>query len=164
MTIQPSDDQDQSDYFRILFHDSIESLREGFAYYDKDRKLVVCNKQYADSNQCIEDILKPGAQWETLVREKVKLGIYQDASNIEESWLSQDFTNVGKTSESYEVRENDDRVYQIAINPSNIGGFIITRQDITDQKRMEAAEREGDLLCQNSNGRKFSSCCYGSRR
>ncbi|MEM8651826.1 MAG: ATP-binding protein [Pseudomonadota bacterium] len=146
MTIRQSDDQDQSDYFRTLFHDSIESLREGFAYYDKNRKLVVCNKQYADSNKCIKHILKPGALWETLVQEKMRLGIYQNASNIEKSWLIQDFANIGKTSEIYEVKENDDRIYQIAINPSNIGGFIITRLDITDQKRMEAAEREGDLL------------------
>ena len=146
MTIRPKDNLENSDYFKILFHDSIESLREGFAYYDKNRKLVVCNKQYVDSNKCIKNILKPGAQWETLVREKVKLGIYRDANDIEESWLTHDFAHIGQTSESYEVKENDDRIYQITINPSKIGGFIITRQDITDQKRMEAAEREGDLL------------------
>ena len=42
---------------RDLLRDAIESLKEGFALYDDDRRLVMFNQRYADMNKGVIDLL-----------------------------------------------------------------------------------------------------------
>ena len=37
-------------------HDAIESLTEGFALYDADHKMLMCNERYKIQNSAVADI------------------------------------------------------------------------------------------------------------
>ena len=131
---------------RDLLRDAIESLKEGFALYDDDRRLVMFNRRYAEMNKGIADILKPGLDWEILMRETAKRGIYAQAVGNEENWVSERLVNGIEFIQDYELQETDGRTYLVSVHPTNLGGFVVTREDITDRKQNEANEREGDLL------------------
>ncbi|MEM9332947.1 MAG: ATP-binding protein [Pseudomonadota bacterium] len=131
---------------RDLLRDAIESLKEGFALYDDDRRLVMFNQRYADMNKGVADILKPGLDWEILMRETAKRGIYAEAIGNEEKWVSDRLNNGVEFIQDYELVETDGRTYLVSVHPTNLGGFVVTREDITDRKQIEADEREGDLL------------------
>lgn len=131
---------------RDLLRDAIESLKEGFALYDDDRRLVMFNQRYADMNKGVADLLKPGLDWEILMRETARRGIYADAIGNEEQWVSDRLANGIEFIQDYELTETDGRTYLVSVHPTKLGGFVVTREDITDRKQAEAEERDGDLL------------------
>ena len=74
---------------RRMLADAIESLSEGFALYDEDDKLVMCNSSYREMNAGVADILEPGLTWSELLHESARRGIYADAIGQEESWVNE---------------------------------------------------------------------------
>ncbi|MDJ0613170.1 MAG: PAS-domain containing protein, partial [Rhizobiaceae bacterium] len=129
-----------------VLRDAIESLKEGFALYDDDRRLVMFNQRYADMNKGVADLLKPGLDWEILMRETARRGIYSEAIGNEEQWVSDRLANGIEFIQDYELTETDGRTYLVSVHPTNLGGFVVTREDITDRKQIEATERDGDML------------------
>ncbi|WP_233494867.1 ATP-binding protein [Ruegeria sp. A3M17] len=131
---------------RDLLRDAIESLKEGFALYDDDRRLVMFNQQYAEMNKGVADLLEPGLDWEILMRETARRGIYADAIGNEQQWVSDRLANGVEFIQDFELTETDGRTYLVSVHPTQLGGFVVTREDITDRKQAEVEERDGDLL------------------
>ena len=141
-----ADDFREIERARDLLRDAIESLKEGFALYDDDRRLVMFNQQYAEMNKGVADLLRPGLDWEILMRETARRGIYADAIGREEQWVSDRLANGIQFIQDYELRETDGRAYLVSVHPTRLGGFVVTREEITDRKQAESEERDGDLL------------------
>ncbi|WP_299723832.1 ATP-binding protein [uncultured Tateyamaria sp.] len=129
-----------------LLRDAIESLKEGFALYDDNRRLVMFNQQYAEMNKAISHLLKPGLDWEILMRETARRGIYAEAVGNEENWVSDRLANGIEFIQDYELVETDGRTYLVSVHPTRLGGFVVTREDITAKKQAEVEQRDGDLL------------------
>jgi PAS domain-containing protein len=48
--------------------------------------------------------------------------------------------------QDFELKETDGRTYLVSVHPTRLGGFVVTREDITAKKQAEVEERDGDLL------------------
>ena len=131
---------------RDLLRDAIESLSEGFALYDDDRRLVMCNERYKEMNAAVADMLEPGLDWEILMRETARRGVYSDAIGREEEWIRDRLETTHDYVDEYELRHTDGSYYHVSTHPTKLGGFVVTRTDITERKKAELTEREGDLL------------------
>ncbi len=131
---------------RDILRDAIESLKEGFALYDDDRRLVMFNQRYAEMNRGVSDLLEPGLDWEILMRETARRGIYADAIGNEQQWVSDRLANGIEFIQDYELTETDGRTYLVSVHPTKLGGFVVTREDITARKQAEVEERDGDML------------------
>jgi signal transduction histidine kinase/PAS domain-containing protein/ActR/RegA family two-component response regulator len=129
-----------------LLRDAIESLSEGFALYDEDRHLVMCNQRYKDMNSAVADLLEPGLDWEILMRETARRGVYSDAIGREEAWIRDRLETTHDYVDEFELEHTDGNHYLVSTHPTKLGGFVVTRTDITERKRAEFIEREGDLL------------------
>lgn len=134
---------------RKMLADAIESLSEGFALFDEDRRLVMCNALYREMNHPVEHLIKPGVEWSDLLRESVRRGVYVDAVGREEEWLDErlrpDRTGFHGR---YETDLGDGRWHSVSIHPTDLGGFVVTRADISESKKAEAAERKATALMQ----------------
>lgn len=122
---------------RMMLADAIESLSEGFALYDEDGKLVMCNTSYRQVNAVVADLLQPGLAWEELMRASAQRGIYAEAIGREEEWIEARLENGIEFIKNYELEHADGSWHLISIHPTDIGGFVVTRSDITEQKRRE---------------------------
>ncbi len=131
---------------RDMLRDAIEALSEGFALYDEDNRLVLYNQRYREMNHAVEDILEPGLDWEILMRETARRGVYADAVGYEEQWVSNRLESGIEYIQDYELKHSDGTHYLVSVHPTKLGGFVVTRTDITEKKKAEAAERDGDLL------------------
>ncbi len=131
---------------RDMLRDAIESLSEGFALYDEDGRLVMFNNAYREMNSAVADILEPGLEWEILMRETARRGIYADAIGREAQWISDRVDSGIEYIQDYELRHTDGTCYLVSVHPTKLGGFVVTRTDITAKKQAESAERDGDLL------------------
>ncbi|HMB76332.1 MAG TPA: PAS-domain containing protein, partial [Kiloniellaceae bacterium] len=129
-----------------LLSDAIESLAEGFALFDSERRLVMCNSRYFGMNKPVQDRLKPGNKWDDILRSGFRRGQYADTRGDEDSWIKERIRDVQGRNKAYEFRQQDGRWYSALSSPTREGGFVITRMDITERIKMEQAQREADSL------------------
>ncbi len=131
---------------REMLADAIESLSEGFALYDEDHRLVMCNGHYREMNALVDDVIKPGVEWTRIMRESVWRGAYPDAVGREEAWLEERLPHHPGFHGRHEVDLGNGTWHAISVHPTDSGGFVVTRADISERKRAEAAEREATTL------------------
>jgi adenylate cyclase len=70
--------------------DAIESISEGFALYDAEDRLVLCNSRYRDIlYPGIAAAIVPGTPFETVVRHAAGLGLIEEAKGRIEEWVAE---------------------------------------------------------------------------
>jgi signal transduction histidine kinase/CheY-like chemotaxis protein/Ca2+-binding EF-hand superfamily protein len=129
-----------------LLSDAIESLSEGFALYDEDGDLMLMNDKYRKMNHGVSDILEPGLNYEILMRESARRGIYADAIGNETRWVTERLENGAQFIQNFELWHSDGTCYTVSHHPTKLGGFVVTRTDITSEKKAEEIRREADVL------------------
>ena len=129
-----------------LLSDAIESLSEGFALYDNDHRLVMFNSRYREMNGLVADLLEPGLSYEMMLREMARRGGYADAVGREDAWVAERVDNAMEYAQEDEITHTNGNTYIVSIHPTKLGGFVVTRTDVTKRKQAEARERDGDLL------------------
>jgi len=129
-----------------LLSNAIESLSEGFALYDEDSILILFNERYREMNKGVSDLLEPGLNFEILVRESARRGIYRDAIGNENEWINQTLDNGSDFVQNFELWHADGSCYRISHHPTKLGGFVVTRTDITAEKKAEEIKQEADVL------------------
>ncbi len=131
---------------RELLADAIESISEGFALYDEEGRLVICNSSYAQINDAAGDIIKPGMRWHELIRVSAYRGEYPEAVGREEEWIEEQFQMGMSHSMNTELQHADGRWSHISSHPTKLGGFVVTRSNITGRKQIEESRREADAI------------------
>jgi PAS domain S-box-containing protein len=133
---------------RELLSNAVESLSEGFALYDEDHRLVMCNRSYREMNGAVADMIKPGMKWTDLLTESVRRGVFADAIGREDEWLEERIRNRADLRGRYEADLGNGKWHIVSIYPTDLGGFVVTRADISERKKAEAVEREATALMQ----------------
>ncbi|MGI9462501.1 MAG: PAS-domain containing protein, partial [Aestuariivirgaceae bacterium] len=131
---------------RGLLADAIESLSEGFALYDEAGRLVMSNRRYREMNSEVADILKPGLEWAELMRVSARRGVYRDAIGSEDEWVAERLRGGVEFIVDYELALAGGEWHSVSVHPTDLGGFVVTREDITERKQVEAAQREADEI------------------
>lgn len=131
---------------REMLADAIESFSEGFALYDEDHRLVMCNSHYREMNAVVRDIIRPGVEWSEILRESLRRGAVPDAIGREDAWLNERIPSHAQFRGRYEVDLGGGVWHAISIHPTKLGGFVVTRAEISESKKVEAAEREATVL------------------
>jgi len=134
-------EQDLNDA-RETLNDAIESLSEGFALYDTDERLVMCNSRYKEFHTMCADVIVPGVKWSDVMSTAVKRGQYPDAIGRSRNWLKEHIEERNQFGTAHEYELADDRWMEAITNATHQGGFVITRSEITDRKRLEREQRD----------------------
>ena len=131
-------------HVRETLEDAIESLYEGFALYDTQDRLVMCNERFRELSQPTADILKPGLKWIDFARISTERGQYPDAIGREEAWVKDWAAGRAKLPMSREFRQSDGTWIVSSAQRTRHGGVVVTRSDITQRKEMERVRREAE--------------------
>ncbi|MFQ5755719.1 MAG: PAS domain S-box protein [Acidiferrobacterales bacterium] len=126
------------------FRGAIENLQEGFALYDADDRLVMCNEEYRRLHPKTEHILKPGMRFEELVRTNIEHGVNADAIGCEEEHIRQRMKHHRNPTEPLIRTLTDGTTFIIKESRTPAGGVVVTETDITKRRRAEAALRESE--------------------
>ncbi len=121
--------------------DAIESLSEGFALYDPDDCLVLCNKQFLAYNHMSADLFRPGRSWMEITRDRLARGQFPNAVGREEEWLSERLLERGNI-DMEEFPVSDGRWYEHSHRRTRQGGLVLTWREITERKEMQQALEE----------------------
>ncbi len=119
--------------------DAIESISEGFALYDAEDRLVLCNSRYREIlYPGIADSVVPGAQFETIVRKAVTQGLVEDAKGQEEEWVAARLEAHRNPKQTLVQHRSQDRWVQVNERHITGGGTVAVYTDISKLKQHEA--------------------------
>ena len=118
--------------------DAIESISEGFALYDADDRLVLCNTRYTELlYPGLEEIVQPGAPFETVVRNAADRGLIRDAIGRVDEWVEERLAQHRNPGEPH-VQERAVGIWiQISERRTDDGGAVGVYTDITPLKRRQ---------------------------
>ncbi|MBX3454294.1 PAS-domain containing protein [Ferrovibrio sp.] len=125
-----------ADRARLQLVDAIESLNDAFALFDAKDRLVIWNRQYAEALSAIADRLKPGLDFEALLRLGYERGVFPPTEN-QEAVIAQRVALHRQGGGSMEQELSDHRWMRIAEARTSDGGIAGTRVDITGSKHRE---------------------------
>ena len=127
-----------------LLAEAFEALEEGIAIYDADERLVTFNQRYKELLGPMSDMIRPGMHWRDLIHGCVQRGVVSEKHESGADWedVSEIDRNAG--AKRSEIRQMDDRFFELSYHPTKSGGFVVTRTDVTDKHNAEqrADERE----------------------
>jgi adenylate cyclase len=126
--------------------DAIESISEGFAFYDADDRLQLCNSRYRELLYAGTDIkIEPGTPFDAILRRAVERGLIDEASGEPEGYVQQRLAQHRNPGPPTLQRRADGRWILIAERKVTGGGTVAVYSDITELKQreeeLEAANR-----------------------
>ncbi|MEM9148105.1 MAG: PAS-domain containing protein [Pseudomonadota bacterium] len=123
--------------------DAIDAMDEGFALFDDQDRLILWNARYAAMNLHIPNWIKVGSTYEQILDAAIASGKLA-ASERDKIAETAERREMGQRR--FEFQHMDGAWYSVARHRTSDGGFVLTRRDITERKKAEAAEREADAL------------------
>lgn len=129
--------QQQAQQARQLLQDAVEALPEGFALFDADDRLVICNAQYRRLYPISAPMMVAGSTFEEITRYGVERGQYLDAIGNEEAWLAERMAAHREARQAMLQRLPEGRWVQAYERPTPQGGTAGVRTDVTHLVRKE---------------------------
>jgi diguanylate cyclase (GGDEF)-like protein/PAS domain S-box-containing protein len=125
-----------------LLADALEALDHGFAIFDANGRLHMCNAKYGDLRG--EGPIAPGVSYETIIRRSVESGAFCDIGD-REAWVRRLLeSHAAADGRVVEKRLAGDRWVATSRYRLRNGWVAAMRVDITELKRREAALRESE--------------------
>jgi two-component system, cell cycle sensor histidine kinase PleC len=119
--------------------DAIELSADAFAFFDRNDKLVVCNKDYATLHGRSVDEMR-GSPFREVIESAVERGLIRvdcDAGD----WIARRLSLHGTAAGAMTLEMSDGIAYLLRDRRTN-DGHVVVLTDVTDERRVEAALAE----------------------
>lgn len=129
-------DQEERELQRVRFEAALNNMTQGLCMFDRDRRLVVMNRPYAEMYRLPAEKVRAGMQLDELLRERVaagnvpKEGIDAYISLRMASWADNRPT-------AFVTELTDGRAIAVRHQPLADGGWLSMHEDITEQRRSQ---------------------------
>jgi adenylate cyclase len=137
--------------------DAIESISEGFALYDVDDRLVLCNSRYCELlYPGMADVMVPGTPFETIIRRAAERGLIESAKGRIEQWVAKRLRNHRNPRGVVVQHRSRNHWIQISERRTEDGGTVAVYSDITELKvardeALRAAQAKSQFLANMSH-------------
>ena len=137
--------RDAADAARRRLGDAIEALDEGFAIFDQDDRLILCNRTYLSLWPDIADKIVPGVRFDEIADAIGSSGATLGALVAPDRWVSERIAQHQVAAGGQVVSLADGRWIQINEQRTSDGGIVGVYTDITDIKAEDARNRAREL-------------------
>ena len=125
--------------------EAFDHLDCGIFLYDAEDRLVFCNERAREIYQGIGDLLRPGTEYETMLREFYRRDLYLEREYAEDDWVAERIHRRHSAEPTeYEVQTRSGRWLLISDRRTADGGTIGFRYDITSRKEVEIGFAESE--------------------
>lgn len=130
---------------QLRLRDAIESINEGFAIFDADDRLVLCNQTYLGIWPTIADRIVPGISFSEITDMIGKDGTTLGAMVAPDRWVSERMAQRVVADGGHVHALADGRWIQINELRTSDGGIVGVYTDITEVKAEDARTRAREL-------------------
>ena len=118
--------------------DAIENSSEGFAFYDPDDRLVLCNTRYKELLYPNTNInIEPGTAFETIIRKAAEERHIDDAEGRIDEWVAKRLALHNSPGKPWIQQRSGVQWILITERKTGDGGTVAIYSDITDLKQRE---------------------------
>jgi adenylate cyclase len=138
--------------------EAIESISEGFACYDGEDRLVICNSCYRNIMYPSVDVdLSAGMSFESIIRRAAERGCIKDAEGRVEEWIAERLQQHRNPGEPQVQRRDNGRWIMVSERRTEDGGTVAVYSDITELKQREQGltEKSNTLAALSSKLAKY---------
>ncbi len=124
---------------------ALDNISQGVCMFDASRRLIICNKKYADIYGLTDQQTKPGTPIQTILEHRIASG---NAPEDHEAYI-RDRLNEVAINQPYQTvnRLRDGRYVSVVHQPMSNGGWVATHEDVTEARHREESFR---LLFENN--------------
>jgi diguanylate cyclase (GGDEF)-like protein/PAS domain S-box-containing protein len=118
-----------------LLEKAINNLSMGLVIFDKQRKVVFCNKRYMEIYGLSAEQVKPGTPLNELIQRRLAMG--QKAPSNSDAYIQERFRD-GAVQTATVQEFSDGRTIIFTVYPMPDGGGMATHEDITEREDVNA--------------------------
>jgi PAS domain S-box-containing protein len=134
--------------------EAVESISEGFVFYDAEDRLVLCNSRYRDLFYAGVPIdLEAGMSFESIIRRSAERGYIKDAEGDIEAWIARRLEKHRNPGEPHVQQRTDGRWVMISERRTSDGGSVAVYSDITELKQREESLAEKSSALEALSGK-----------
>jgi diguanylate cyclase (GGDEF)-like protein/PAS domain S-box-containing protein len=114
---------------------ALNNMSQGLILFDKDRRVVMCNRRYMEIYGLTSEQVQPGTPISHLIQHRLALGlkVHSEHGDYVRTRIE------GRVAPANAFHEfADGRTIAYAIRPLPDGGGVATHEDVTEQRRIEA--------------------------
>ena len=126
--------------------DAIESISDGFAVYDADERLVLCNTKHRELNPEIAHLCTSRARLEDLLRAAVEQGMFAASTGFGEAWVQDRLAQIRRGGGTTVQKRASGRWIQIRERRTQDSRIVMVSTDVTEVKEREEALRREALI------------------
>lgn len=138
-----------ADAARARLRDAIESLSDGFALFDANDRLLMCNRAFLNFWPELEDLTEQGAAFSDLAEMLARSGRTIGSLLSPDRWIRDRVSRHSKAAGAHVQALSDGRWVQINELRTSEGGTVGIYTDITSVKAEDARERAKELAGRN---------------
>jgi PAS domain S-box-containing protein len=145
----------ERDEARTRLSVALESISQGFALFDAEDRLVMCNSQYrrfftqaADPE--VSAMILPGMRFEDYVRKACEKGMYPDAGSDIDAYLRSRLERRRAAGPGFELKLRDGTWLYVSEQRTSDNGLVTVYTDITDVKNRESELRAARLAAETA--------------
>jgi len=127
-----------------LFREVVDAFPDGLGLFDADACLVHSNHLLSELNPAISDLLKPGLEWDAMLREMVARGAIDTQARDRLGNLEARLDSQLEARLVVEIR--DLGLHEFVLTATERGGFILMQRDVTRRETEDEQERDADAL------------------
>ncbi|MEA3058591.1 MAG: hypothetical protein QOE50_3 [Sphingomonadales bacterium] len=139
-----SEARDKATQAQTRLTDALGSISEGFFLFDADDRMVLCNSRFRELYPGLADLVRPGLEFEHLIKTVVERGIVVDAVARPQEWVEQRLAQHRNPRGPFLHHQWDGRWIQISERKTDDGGTVGVFTDVTELKRREQAIQESE--------------------
>jgi diguanylate cyclase (GGDEF)-like protein/PAS domain S-box-containing protein len=119
----------------VLLDAALNNMSQGLVLFDRDRRVLICNRRYMEIYGLTPEQVKPGTPIRQLIQYRLAQGLKvasEPADYVRERVE-------GPVTPANAFQEfADGRIIAYAVRPMPDGGGVATHEDVTEQRRIEA--------------------------
>ncbi len=134
---------EETEAARANLANAIEAVKDGFALFGRDEKLVLCNSRFGLHMPDIQGRLKPGlrfTEYVELVSRSSSLLLPEGVAPVD--WAELRLTRHADDHVVFNVGLSGNRWMQVSEHRTKDAGTVILQTDVTDIMRVERLERD----------------------
>src|SRR6188508_296525 len=118
---------------------ALANISQGVCMFDASKRLIICNKQYADIYELTAELTKPGTPFQAILEHTVAKG---NGPKDAAAYLKTRLNDVaGRVPYQTTNKLRDGRYVAVVHRPMANGGWVATHQDVTEAKHREESFR-----------------------
>ncbi|MEE8536004.1 MAG: response regulator [Kiloniellales bacterium] len=127
--------------------DAIEAISEGFALFDPEDVLMLCNSKYRDLlSPGMQHLVKEGTRFEEILRAAAERGLIDGAEGQVDAWIAERLARHRNPGDTLVQKRSSGLWLQINEHRTHEGGTVAVYSDVSELKARE--EELADLVDQ----------------